>query len=290
MQPTDQPSAPGSDAPSTDPGAATTPGDSASVTSNAPAGLAAGVLVLLVASAVAGYAASQVVPMVLRPPVAVDAGMVQVMSNSDVGKGTEKSSAKESAEDDEQASQAPLRYAAVVFGIVGLLVAGLLGFVEGIAKKSIGLAILGLLAGLVLGAGLGAAGGAAAQMSSAWLSSVNAPAPNTNMANVMQMEMANTMVMHGVGWGLLAVAVGLAVGLPSLRVGVIARSIGGAILGGALASLLFSPALALFASGHDMDFIPEDSMIFMCWIVSAAVLIGTVTAIVGQPKRTAKPS
>jgi hypothetical protein len=162
-------------------------------------------------------------------------------------------------------SQIEYRNILLAIGLTGAAFAGLFGLGEGLARRSAGRAIIGLIAGAVLGGALGTLGGGVLQ----WV--------NGRMVMMEVAIMYRTLTMHAIAWGLIGLAVGLATSLPGRQLRTIALTSLLALMGGVLAAVLFIPVstLLVFMTSANQDLaIPDGTWGRLCWTALAGIAIG----------------
>jgi hypothetical protein len=152
---------------------------------------------------------------------------------------------------------------AFVYGLLGCITAAFFAVAEGVARRSAGYAVVGVLLGMVSGAVFGALGGAAAQY--------------IEPAQINVGRMVRTILMHGAGWSITGLGVGLGCTLPSWRWKTTGLAVLGGIVGGAVSALLFCTLAGLLFSGFNTDLaVPAGSGPRLFWFVLTASLMAIV--------------
>lgn len=156
---------------------------------------------------------------------------------------------------------------AISLAMFGAVVTGLFGLAIGIARRRILPPILGLLMGVGLGALFGAAAGGAEVFVGQKLQATAVD------------EMLSVMLKHASAWMTIAVGIGLTVGLTCGGFRHCGRSIGAAMLGGAIAAMIYAPASAiLFATEKSEQFVPTGMWARTVWMSSSGVLMALLLA------------
>lgn len=158
----------------------------------------------------------------------LDGGAVMgaIMRENDLGELARKAS--------EETPAVALKNNTLALAVLGLAVCGLFGLTLGIARKSTGDALVGLLLGSILGAILGAGGAQAGTFVEGRLKPMQFVAPEIQ-----------TVLMHATTWISVGIAVGATIGFHSRRPRALVRAVVAGMLGGALAACLYSPTAAL---------------------------------------------
>lgn len=206
---------------------------------------------------------------IITMPEEIAALQSQVMGNQDVARRVEE--ARQTARD---------RNTVLAIGLLGVSIAGALGFGEGLARKSVRAALAAGGLGIALGALFGGLGGLLDIILGPRLSRIHSLDP-----------MHRTVILHAIAFVLVGLAAGAAAGLSSRRVAIIRRrSIAGA-LGGVLAALLYSPTAALLFRMENSDLpVPNGSWNRLYWAALASVLMALAvlcaSAVRRKPTRT----
>ncbi len=137
---------------------------------------------------------------------------------------------------------AATRNGALTFGVLGLCLGGVLGLVGGLARRSTSGALTGGLVGSVLGIALGAG-----------VSLALLPHLIAMRLDHADYDLLLSLFMHGLIWGLLGAAAGLAyaVGLGNLRLS--GRTMTAGLLGAFLGAVAYELLGAFFCNGAKTD-------------------------------------
>jgi hypothetical protein len=163
---------------------------------------------------------------------------------------------------------ATARNGALTFGVLGLCLGGGMGLVGGLARRSTSGAVTGGTVGSVLGLALGAG-----------VSLALLPRFVSMRLDYFEYDLIISLVMHGLIWGLLGAAAGLAfaVGLGELRLS--GRTTTAGLVGGVLGALAFELIGAVFFAAAETD-----EPISETWptrlMARLLVTVGTAAAIV----------
>lgn len=162
------------------------------------------------------------------------------------------------------------RQSALSIALLGVAIGACTGFGVGLARRSSGAMARGAAAGVVLGGTLGAVGGyLASQVEShlLHLRSYEAIDPVEQMRWVM--------VIHGVEWALLGLAVGLAGGLAAYGMRGALKPAAMAAAGGMIAAPLYSVLASLWFPAANFDTaVPISGGNGMFWVLCVTLFIG----------------
>ena len=158
-------------------------------------------------------------------------------------------------------------------GVLGALVAGVMGVAGGVRDGSPRHAMIGLLVGLVLGGGAGVA--------SAYLGPVVGKgidarvAPQAPIETKQNMEMLKTLAVHGTIWGLIGIAAALAATAPTRRSGSMVTSALGALVAAILAMAIYQVLMGnVFQVSRFELVLPQDLGPMIAWTLPTGILIG----------------
>ncbi|MHB1557964.1 MAG: hypothetical protein ACYC61_10830 [Isosphaeraceae bacterium] len=186
----------------------------------------------------------------------------------------------------ETQTTANVRNAALAFTLQGALLAGFLGAVGGIARRSTAAAIGAGFLGAILGAGLAAG-----------VSLASLRAFSQALVNHSDYDMAISILMHGTIWGLtgaaagLALAIGLGGGPRRLAAGILLGFVGAAI--GTLAfDILGAGLFPLAETGEPVSLTWPSRLAarMLVAIATAAVLSGLPASAIHAPEESASPA
>lgn len=178
---------------------------------------------------------------------------------------------------------------AFVFAVFGAIVSA--GFVvtEGIARKRPVFAALGLLVAAGLGGAFGAGAGAAVKIAyeyplpdswDDWIRNPNFP-----------FQMVKTMAVHGIGWGIVGLGIGLGLALPTGRARVFFRAPFAALIGGMISALVYGFVVALLFKTAQTDLmVPRGTWNRLAWFLVTAGLMGLVVGGLGKSPKATLPA
>lgn len=153
---------------------------------------------------------------------------------------------------------------ALVVGIFGALIAGILGMVGAFRSRSPSKAVTGLLSGIIIGGALGAAGGTLGMALGEQLTGEWPPQGFFPPA-----------AMHAVYWAFIGCAAGLAVGIPTGSRTLITKSTFAAVGAGLVFGFLYVfLASFLFPLARSEEPIPVGAWNRLLWTALPTVLIG----------------
>ena len=159
-------------------------------------------------------------------------------------------------------------------GLLGAVVASILGVAGGIRDRSIGRAVAGGSLGVVLGCGLGLAAAYLAPEQVRPFVQGLAPgdAPYETRQNV---KMFSTMAVHATIWGLIGIAGACAATAPARRAGPVLKSTVGAFVAAVLTMMIYQVLLGnLFEVSRFELILPRDMGPMLLWTIPPAFFIG----------------
>jgi hypothetical protein len=180
---------------------------------------------------------------------------------------------------DETLRAAAGKNASVAFGALGLCLGGFLGAAGGLARRSTKATLTGGLLGIVLGAALGAG-----------VSGALVPYLIKAQDAHHDQEIIIALVMHGVIWGLLGAAAGLAFAVALGERRYIARAVVGGLVGALLGAVAFDfIGAALFTSANTHFAISETATTRLLARLLVALATAAMLAVFLTDAREAGP-
>lgn len=144
---------------------------------------------------------------------------------------------------------------------------------KALSSRSAAYGLVGAIGGIVLGGGLGTLGGWCAQRSFDSPTLLYLP------------DLPRTLAVQAVLWGISAVGIGLAVGLPSWKWQSILRLILAAVVGGLLAAVVYpvvwGVAGVFFPAAEGDQLIPAGGSQRLAWLLAVGTCIGAALAWLG---------
>ena len=178
----------------------------------------------------------------------------------------------------------------LTIGLLGALVASILGVAGGIRDRSAGRAVAGGLLGVLLGGGLGLAAAylAPEQVRPFVQGLVPRDAPYETRQNV---KMFSTMAMHAAIWGFIGIAAACAATAPARRASLVLKSALGAFVAAVLTMMVYQVLLGnLFEVSRFELILPRDTGPMLLWTVPAALLISLAIGRVSMGEAHKQPA
>ncbi|MGH7200500.1 MAG: hypothetical protein ACREJB_07835, partial [Planctomycetaceae bacterium] len=172
----------------------------------------------------------------------------------------------------------------LTLGLLGAVVGAVIGLAGGVRDRSFGRGVVGLLLGLVLGGGLAVASAYLGQEIGA---RIDASMPHTAAFHTRQYgKMLRTLAVHATFWGLIGLAAALAATLPTRRIGLMLKSVLGAIIAAILAMMVYQALLGnLFQVSRFELLLPQEIGPIVAWTLPASVLIGVAIGRLSVPRQ-----
>ena len=157
-----------------------------------------------------------------------------------------------------------LKHAIVMTGIFGALLASMLAFGEGLARRSLRTVVFGAVLGIVVGGVLGCLAGLLGFLMDDFSKSVDGFFP-----------VARSVCVQGVVLAVLGAAVGLTFGLLTQRMSAALTCLAYGLLGGGLVAMLFPLGVALAVPNLEPGpAIPNHQIVRLLWIAIVSGVLG----------------